>query len=296
MSSLDDISDFISPYADEHYIDFYDAHVAKFWKPGNDSDIELVWECLKGILRSKDRPSPITVVDMGTGTGRIIRGLFSNATKEGIKKLDAKFYAVDPGSGMLKRGKDIVDADEEMRNMAPVNWVCSDALYFTTEEPAVRKKTDLLVFAGGGFQHLLSPSEILGFLREIEKALLDSAPHAMALLVILGESLPSKMASIPNYDAEPSVVVSERNPKITYEKSAGTTTWAGDLHVDAFTLSVKSSSDGRVLKEFKFRYDLRLFNEEAWPGLVDQAGLQITREKDYAIGRAYFLQKKKSGA
>ena len=32
----------ISPFADEHYTDFYDGHILKFMKPGPDSDIELI--------------------------------------------------------------------------------------------------------------------------------------------------------------------------------------------------------------------------------------------------------------
>lgn len=68
--------------------------------------------------------------------------------------------------------------------------------------------------------------------------------------------------------------------------------WAGPYHVDTFTLKVKSTEDGKVLKEFRFRFDLVLFDEEAWPGLVDKAGLKIVRERDYDIGKAFYLQKK----
>ena len=293
MGSQDqrDILDSVSPFADEHYTDFYDAHVAKFWKPGHDSDIELMWEVLRSLLSRKERASPINVVDMGTGTGRVIRGILDLAKSKGIKKLDVNFYGIDPGPAMLQRARNMVQADQELAKIAPVEWISSDALGFTTDLPAIRGSTDLMLFAGGGFQHLLSPGEILGFLREVARALRTESPTAIFILVILGESLPSMMANIPNYDADPSTVVSEKNPDITYEKSAVTTTRAGHLHVDQFTLKVRKTSDRTVLNEFKFRFDLTMFDEEAWPGLVAKAGLRITEEKDYAIGRAYFLQK-----
>ncbi|KAF7503914.1 hypothetical protein GJ744_002995 [Endocarpon pusillum] len=55
---------------------------------------------------------------------------------------------------------------------------------------------------------------------------------------------------------------------------------------------VKKTSDGTVLHEHTYTWDLTLFDEEAWPGLVDKAGLRIVQEKDHAIGRCYYLQKK----
>ncbi|KAL8807130.1 MAG: hypothetical protein Q9200_004796 [Gallowayella weberi] len=291
MGSQDTLSAFISPFADEHYTDFYDAHVARFWKPGHGSDIQLIWESLQDLLRLQDRASPLNVVDMGTGTGRVIRGLLANAKAEGIEKLDAKFFGIDPGTSMLRRGRDLLEANEQLHGIADVTWVLSDALGFTADEPAVCGATDLLFFAGGGFNHLLSPGEIVGFLREVARSLRTNSPSATAVMVIQGESIPSMMATFPNDDGEASTVVSKKMPEITYEKSADTKTWAGPLHVDAFTLKVKSTEDGRVLKEFKFRYDLRQFDEEAWPGLVEKAGLKITRERDYALGRAYYLQR-----
>lgn len=282
----------VSPYADETYVDFYDTHVAKFWKPGPESDIQLIWETLQSLLSSKTREGPLNVVDMGTGTGRIIRGLFRIAQSEGIKTLDAKFYGVDPGPVILRRAEETLQADQEMAKIAPVEWISSDALGFTTDLPSVRGATDLLFFAGGGFNHLLSASEQLAFLREVSKALRTNSPDATAMIVLLGESIPSKMDTIPNFDNEPSSGQSERHPDITYEKSAVETQWAGHLHVDTFTITVKRTSDGTVLHKFTYTWDLTLFDEEAWPGLVDKAGLRVVREKDYAIGRCYYLQKK----
>ncbi|KAL8801341.1 MAG: hypothetical protein Q9200_006978 [Gallowayella weberi] len=291
MGSQETLADFVSPFADEHYTDFYDAHVAKFWKPGHGSDIQLIWESLQDLLGLKDHASPLNVVDIGTGTGRIIQGLLANAEAEGMEKLDAKFFGVDPGPMMLRRGRELLEANERLHGIADVEWVPSDALGFTADSPTVRGATDLLFFAGGGFNHLLSPGEIVGFLREVGRALRTNSPSATAVIVIQGEAIPSMMAAFPNSDGEASVVLSEKRPEITYEKSADTKTWAGPLHVDAFTLKVKSTSDGSVLKEFKFRFDLRQFDEEAWPGMVEQAGLKITRTRDYALGRAYYLQK-----
>ena len=167
----------VSPFADEHYTDFYDAHVAKFWKPGHDSDIELMWEALQHLLSRNERASPVNVVDMGTGTGRVIRGLLELARSKNIKKLDAKFYGIDPGPAMLQHAKKIVEADQEIREIAPVKWISSDALGFTTDVPAIRGSTDLMLFAGGGFQHLLSPGEILGFLREVSRDLCPRHPR-----------------------------------------------------------------------------------------------------------------------
>ena len=281
----------ISPFADEHYTDFYDLHILKFMKPGPGSDIELIWEILHEQLL-KSRASPLNVVDMGAGTGRVLRGLLEIAHAQGIEKLDVKFFGVDPGLAMLKRGKELVDSDDRLRGIADVDWVYSDALGFTSDQPAVRGATDLLYFAGGGFNHLLSPTEIVGFLREVARALRTGSPNALAIIVIQSESMPSRMASIPNYDGELSVIRSEKMPEIIYEKSADTKTWAGPYHVDAFGLKVKSTNDGRVLKEFKFRFDLALFDEEAWPGMLEKAGLRIMREKDYALGRAFYLQKR----
>ncbi|MCJ1276053.1 hypothetical protein MMC21_003858 [Puttea exsequens] len=281
----------MSPFADEHYTDFYDAHILKFMKPGPGSDIELIWDTLHKLLL-KSRSSSLNVVDMGVGTGRVLRGLLEIAHSQGIEKLDVKFFGVDPGRAMLERGKELVRSDERLRSIADVEWVSSDALGFTADQPALYAATDLLYFAGGGFNHLLSPTEILGFLRELARALRTGSPNALAIIVIQSESMPSRMASIPNYDGERSVTRSETMPDINYEKSADSKTWAGPYHVDAFELKVKSTKDGSVLKKFNFRFDLALFDEEAWPELVEKAGMRIAREKDYALGRAYYLQNK----
>ena len=281
----------IFPFADEYYTDFYDGHILKFMKPGLGSDIELIWETLHHLLLNS-RASPINVVDMGAGTGRVLRGLLEVANAQGIEKLDVKFFGVDPGDAMLRRGKEMVDKNDRIRGIADIDWVESDSLNFTTDQPALHNATDLLYFAGGGFNHLLSPTEIVGFLRGVERALRTNSPSALAIIVIQSEAMPSRMASIPNYDGEFSVIRSETMPDITYEKSADTKTWAGPYHVDAFGLKVKSTKDGSVLKEFKFRFDLALFDEEAWPGYVKKAGLRTVKEKDYGLGRAFYLQKK----
>ncbi|KAL8776216.1 MAG: hypothetical protein Q9213_008352 [Squamulea squamosa] len=284
------IASSINPFNDKHYCDFYDGHILKFMKPGPGSDIELIWDFLHQQLM-QSRASPLNVIDMGAGTGRVLRGLLEVAHAQGLPKIDVNFFAVDPGDAMLKRGKELLDSDDRLRGIADVDWVVSDALGFTTDQPAIHAATDLLYFAGGGFNHLLSPTEIVGFLREVARALRTGSPNAMAIIVIQSESMPSRMASIPNYDGVPSQMKSETIPDVTYEKSADTKTWAGPYHVDAFELKVKSTKDGSVLKEFKFRFDLALFDEKAWPEFVEKAGLMIVKEKDYALGRAFYLQK-----
>lgn len=244
-------------------------------------------------LLMKSRVSPLNVVDMGAGTGRVLRGLLEIAHIQDIEKLDVKFFGVDPGPAMLRRGKELVDSDDRICDMADIDRVSSDALNFTVDQPALHGATDLLYFGGGGFfNHMLSPTEIVGFLREVARALRTGSLNALATIVIQSESMPSRMATIPNYDGEVSIMRSETMPNVTYEKSADTKTWAGPYHVDAFELKVKSTRDGSVLKEFKFRYDLALFDEEAWPGYVEKAGMKVVKEKDYALGRAFYLQRK----
>ncbi|KAF7503913.1 hypothetical protein GJ744_002994 [Endocarpon pusillum] len=176
--------------AEENYVDFYDVHVAKFWKPRPDSGIQLIWEALQTLLSSKSREGPLTVVDMGTGTGRIIKSLFQNARAKGMKTLDAKSYGIDPGLVILQRAKETLEADQELVQIAPVEWVSTDALGLTTDSPEVKGVTDFMFFAGGGFNHLLSAGEQLGFLREVAKALRTDSPNATAMIVFLGESIP----------------------------------------------------------------------------------------------------------
>ncbi|KAI4247458.1 MAG: hypothetical protein L6R40_001406 [Gallowayella cf. fulva] len=289
-----DISTFISPFATDHYTDFYDTQVGHYWGSGEGSDIQLIWESLQEQLSLKGCISPINVVSMGSGTGREIRTMLAKAPAAGLDKVDAHFFAIDPEPAMLRRGQAVLEAAAEgqLSKIANVDWIASDALSFTTDVPALRGATDLLFFAGGGFQHMLSPTEILGFLRQVARALRTGSTAATAVIVILGESLPSQMATIPNGDKEPITIVSERQPELTFEKGIKEETWAGPYHVDTFTLKVKSTNDGKILKEFKFRFDLVLFDEEAWPELVSKAGLKIVKEKDYDVGKAFYLQKK----
>ncbi|KAL8719820.1 MAG: hypothetical protein Q9225_003223 [Loekoesia sp. 1 TL-2023] len=193
-----DIRTFVSPFAEGCYTDFFETPRAA--PP-------------QGCI------SPLNVVSMGSGTGRKIRAMLAQTQAAGLDKLDAHFFAIDPEPAMLRRGQEVLDVEAggQPRKIADVEWIASDALSFTTDVPALCGATDLLFFAGGGFQHLLSPTEILAFLRQVARALQTGSTTATAVLVILGESLPSKMASIPNFDAAPISLVSERRPELTYE-------------------------------------------------------------------------------
>ncbi|KAF8535905.1 S-adenosyl-L-methionine-dependent methyltransferase [Trichophaea hybrida] len=79
------------------------------------------------------------ILDIGTGTGAIIRALPSSL---------AEVWAIDHSSAMLDRARKTTPERE-------VHWV----------------ETNLAVFAAGGVGHLVETEERVGFLRELRKVL-----------------------------------------------------------------------------------------------------------------------------
>lgn len=154
-----------SPHLAEHY-DLVCAEISDL-----DKDIQLYWQQFEKIRHSRGDLSSLgqlVVVDIGTGSGRVLRGLGKCAQKEGIDLANTQFIGVDISRHMIDRAQ----TNTNMPYVGTLSWVQACALELS-EMPAFTDglKVDFLIMAGRSFSHLYEPGQPKRFFRQVAKLL-----------------------------------------------------------------------------------------------------------------------------
>jgi hypothetical protein len=323
-------------YSALEWPEFYDLWIESLFGADHE-DVRIFWQKMLDIIESylkqyaalSASTSPtslwnthisfaeeeITVVDLGTGTGRVVKELVSGLVpglvalseqKRGYKyHPKIQFVGIDHGQTMLWRAEDTFGGswrenwDRAGKYLKNPQWVCASAGDFADECEQLEKGVDLLVFAAGGIGHLTGKWERMAFLGETRKCL--KGRESVAVVSVLHEFVKGREEDVVGGVEEVDMRLESRDHTgLVYVKTPTVTTRDGDIRTDMFSVrAVRKDdtpiADGAASKEIEIwrkdmAWSVKLFDEADWKKEVENSGLKIASIEDGKIQRWYFLQ------
>lgn len=194
MAGQDQAGPRIKAYTTDYYAEFYDLWVVSFWPP-QWKEVNIYWDVIQSMMASRKddaNSGPINVVDIGCGTGRVLKDLLERSRNSATSLSHLKIYEVDPSETMMRRGQAFLHAYSDLQKVAPVEWVKASGEEFTSVLPQVKGLSDLVLFSGGGFSHIDTEENQLLFLRQVAAALRTHSRTAVGIILVVDESIPSR--------------------------------------------------------------------------------------------------------
>lgn len=230
-------------YSSPYLVDYYDI-VAPSSRSVDDAS--FYWEIYQNLLslRSPTPDDPFVIMDVGTGTGRVLHGLASSAINSGVNFANTKLIGVDNAQHMLDKAEGI--SNEILDGC--VDWVHGSALDLQgVMESRQYQKVDLLIFSIGSISHLSELNQPETFLDEVSKVL--RAETGRAYVSIYDGSLlgPDKKIAFhqPHGTSEISSLV---YPSILYRESNHRGELEGNIKYVKFELEVVDRESQSVLE------------------------------------------------
>lgn len=162
----------------ERKSNFYDSkYLAEYydlWTQSNGdavdlrSDANVYFSALKKGLQVHHRGEPYIILDVGTGTGRVLINLSDDAVASGLDVSDVELIGVDKEQMMIDRAQAVHLATPSFTNFSHVSWVVGVATSLS-RLPILSSKhgqIDLLLFAVGSISHLTGVDEPQRFFAE----------------------------------------------------------------------------------------------------------------------------------
>ncbi|KAL4884749.1 hypothetical protein BJY04DRAFT_170143 [Aspergillus karnatakaensis] len=286
-------------YTNRYWPEFYDLWVKQLFGSDLEKYDAFYWNMVLPFLQDKKLSSteatePLRIVDVGTGTGRVIRGIL-NRFKEYDHPPRVQILGVDHSQEMLNRAEQLLSS--EVQSPLELGWLKTSAASLVDENPDLRNAVDLLVFAAGSIGHLTAAGEREQFLRQVAEALRKtqgSAPaRSVAAISILEETEVEDETSDDGVQfGEEMRLRSLKWPELEYRKSATATTRdkSKGVMVEDFSLKVVDISTEAVVHAQDYSWSLKLFNQNEWEGEVSRSGLRTVEKVEQGVEIWYLLQ------
>jgi SAM-dependent methyltransferase len=186
----------MAAYHNDNWTECYDLWVRELFGDGPTEYIPMFKSVLDDIIQhvariseSELRYSPITIVDVGTGSGRVPAALLEWLIKKG-KRREFDIVGVEPSLEMLKRAErfwnEAKSSVQESAEASTVrgHWAQLGAEDFAefVKETGQNGEADLTIFAAGGICHVIKDEAMLRFLQNVKNVL---SSHGMTVISVL---------------------------------------------------------------------------------------------------------------
>ncbi|KAL8973712.1 MAG: hypothetical protein Q9197_002047 [Variospora fuerteventurae] len=293
-------------YDTDYQVDCQDLYVEHFAEDINFRfDADLYFAGMKDALAARlklssnsDEKTPLNVIELGTGPGRCLRDLVTDANAAGLPITGANLIGIDRSSAQLRRA-----ASYQIEGPVSVRWVRGEATTFAAlpELADLRNSIDyMILFNGGSICHLVEPREPGAMFAQVTALLRPGSGRAWVSLQnenILSRSLTTKKEVPDWYNelTEDVVLVSKAYAGVRYRLEKCSPTQRTDrLMRKTTTLSVfRGSPDREELGELVTRnpIDLTLlcWEEAEFVECIEGAGLKIVKAVEGAWQTYYLL-------
>jgi SAM-dependent methyltransferase len=295
-----------SPYLAEYYDLWVDTN-KKALNVQEDAAIYLsaVRKSLETSPHQVSPDRPFTVLDVGTGTGRVVVNLANDSIHAGLDLSNVELIGVDNEPAMIQRAKDVEKETASMAQVGTVTWALGEAVDLTTSVAALQNRlgqVDILIFAVGSISHLVSPDEPQRFLSQVATLLRRGSGRAYLPIqndLISRRSITQSPATTDTTWAEVSVAqdfASKLHPGIIYkqypvEKSETN----GPIKTDQYRFHVVRKTDSgeekeEILENNKIEVSLRIWDEAEFIQWARDAGLECV-ETFHSLHETYYVLK-----
>ncbi|KAE8355894.1 hypothetical protein BDV28DRAFT_155027 [Aspergillus coremiiformis] len=243
----------------------------------------------------------VVVLDVGTGTGRVLVNLANDADTHDLPLTNVEFIGVDKEPAMIHRAVVAQRETQSMLQLSRIDWLVGEALHLTSAELLENRinQVDLLLFAGGSVSHLIGPDEPLGFFAQAAALL---RPRSGRFYLAVRDDLISTRSITRHMEHfEPSVEVHDRRdfPSQLYEGvvyrelSMGQSEVDGSIKTDRYRLQVVKQADTggeAIIEDHLMNIVLRMWKESELLEWFKKAGLECV-ETLHASHETYYVLK-----
>ncbi|KAJ5245466.1 hypothetical protein N7489_005562 [Penicillium chrysogenum] len=255
-------------YSSPYLVDYYDI-VA----PTSQSvdDASFYWKTYQDLKAS--RPStpddPFVIMDVGTGTGRVLHGLERNATEVNADFSNTEVLGVDNAQHMLDKAKRITTGPLK----GHVSWINGSALDLeAVMRERVHLKVDLLIFSIGSISHLSEYGQPETFLNQVSKVLRPGTGRAY--VSIYDGSLLHKKKDIAFHQPQGvTEIQSSMFPHIVYRESNHRGDLEGNIKYVKFDLEAVNNEDQTILEKNNISMKMRQWEEDELVSLSSKTGV-----------------------
>ena len=298
----------MAAYLNADWAECYDLWVHWLFGDGPAEDIPVFAHLLQDIAEMKPPGAPITIVDLGTGSGRVLIDL--QAAMQKIRGRKFELWGVEPSAPMLDRAKKLWDAavEEKMKedpgaenawnnDKVHIHWrKCSATDFASNIGRQLGQGADLIIFAAGGFAHVTDNADIQTFLGQVRKAL---APDGIAIISFLREHLPESddntfathgaHATDPNSQlkallSKPQRIPSEEHEGWVYIKHPSTAKmrrtpgpWYEGIVTETFKLDIEHATKGTLMRSQELSWDAKILDRLTMLEWIRKEGLTMER-------------------
>ncbi|KAJ5710630.1 hypothetical protein N7488_004786 [Penicillium malachiteum] len=282
-----------TPYYNSAYL--ADAYESRYCADGRIYDLHLYFNIFSSLLLSHQKTSsnePFVVLDIGTGTGRVLLGLIERARDTGLDLSDVQLIGMDNSQHML----DVAMKNHRSTTSPPPNWCLGDALALR-DLPMLRNpnaRAHLVIFAYGGISHLTSDADADKFLAGVSD-ILHSTGRAIVSLAEMFVLAPGDAEALKNAPPEePTETPGLKFADVVYRESVIKFEVQGNFCIRTRKLqSVQRVPGGGeiVLEEKIDTTQYLLWTELRYAEWVQGAGLTLVDTKMIPNERLLVMQK-----
>ncbi|KAN0068500.1 S-adenosyl-L-methionine-dependent methyltransferase [Elaphomyces granulatus] len=262
-----------SLYMAEAYDAFWETEKAPF------HDAALFWDSLQK-LRHERPPTAlpedrIVVLDVGTGTGRVLRNLVASAAKTNEDLTDTEFIGVDNSQQMLERAAQI----SQMSHVGAVSWVEGDARNLLDLEPFRINgvQVSLLTCAVGSFGYLEKDGDPEKFFTQVRQILRPESGRAYISLLEIQQAEAYQNGRTPSLYDDLNYSPKITDPTISFRPLSFREYTQDGMHVEeAETAVVRTDASGKehILEVNHYSHKLHLWWEHDFLDVAQRAGLK----------------------
>lgn len=289
-------------YSHSSYPEFYDLWTTHLFGHEASSDATIIVETIiRAIDRHVDIIKPVIVIDLGTGTGRVIKDVLRVLPQP---RAPLTLVGVDHSAAMLARACSTTfalrDTMQEIAAKVNIQWIHASATTYadallessSNEGEPQNAVADVIIFSAGSIAHLTAPGERQAFLQQTATLL---APGGVALVSVLTDFFVPIGGSIPERASELDEGVALKSaemPGTTFVKEPTVEEWdaAREVKTEKFSVQLVRDVDGGELWKETVGWSLRTLREKEWLDDVEGVGLLIKDRHNLGMQILYALQ------
>ena len=261
-------------YSSPFLVDYYDI-VAPNSKSVD--DVPFYWRVYQELkaTRQPTPANPFVVMDLGTGTGRVLHGIAAEAVEAGDDLVDTVCLGVDNAQLMLDKAERI--ASNTLKGH--VEWILGSALDLESAMAGkMDQKVDWLIFSIGSISHLSEDGQPEAFLKELGKVLRPGSGRAY--VSIYDGSLLKKKEDISFHQPEGvSELPSSVYPGVYYRESNHRGELHGKVKHVKFDLQAVDRNDGKeeILESNLVSMKMRQWEPDELTRMLEGTGLSLEK-------------------